>query len=223
MHDDFENIKHWVFDLDETLYSPEVSLFDEIKVLMVQYVQKELNISASAANDLRLHYWDKYGTTLAGLMAEHDLDPEPFLDYVHEIPLDALTPDPELSHHINSLCGEAIVYTNGTEYHARRVTAARGLAGCFTAYYGVEHANYIPKPKKAAFEMVFDKAQIEPKNGIIFEDDPRNLVEPHLMGMRTVLVGPYIDAPHIDYQTTDLTGFLGEISKAGINSATQNN
>jgi putative hydrolase of the HAD superfamily len=223
MLDDFEHIKHWVFDLDETLYSPEVSLFDEIKLLMVKYVQRELNISASAADELRLHYWKKYGTTLAGLMAEHDLDPDPFLDYVHEIPLDVLSPDPKLSSYISALRGEAIVYTNGTEYHARRVTAARGLAGCFAAYYGVEHANYIPKPKKAAFEMIFDKAQIEPKHGIIFEDDPRNLVEPHLMGMRTVLVGPYINAPHIDHQTIDLTGFLSKISKTDIISATHNN
>lgn len=212
MHDCFDIIDHWVFDLDETLYSPDINLFDEIKILMNKFMQEELNITQNQASKLRHHYWQKYGTTLAGLMAEHDLKPEPFLEYVHDISLDALEPDAELNNVINAINGAAIVYTNGTEHHARRVTTARGLDGCFHGYFGVEHANYIPKPNKAAFETIFALANIEPKRGIIFEDDPRNLVQPHLMGMRTVLVGPAIDAPYIDHQTTDLTGFLREIN-----------
>ncbi len=212
MRNGFENIEHWVFDLDDTLYSPEISLFDEIKVLMTRYVQTALNITEAEANTLRKHYWEKYGTTLAGLMAEHDLAPDPFLKYVHEISLDALTPDVELNNIISALDGRAIVYTNGSEHHARRVTTARGLHDCFSGFYGVEHANYVPKPQKAAFEAIFELANITPKNGIIFEDDPRNLVEPHLMGMQTVLVGPRVEASYIDHQTTDLTGFLRNIS-----------
>jgi putative hydrolase of the HAD superfamily len=214
MQADFHNIDHWVFDLDETLYSPEICLFDEIKSLMNSFMQTTLNITPDEASTLRHHYWQTYGTTLAGLMAEHDIDPEPFMTYVHDISLDELKPDPELNNIIKSIDGTAIVYTNGSEQHARRVTAARGLDNCFDAYFGVEHANYVPKPKKAAFDTVFALANIEPKRGVIFEDDPRNLVEPHLMGMRTVLVGPAMNAPYIDHQTTDLKWFLSTLTNA---------
>ena len=222
MHDNFNSLEHWVFDLDETLYSPDICLFDDIKILMNKFMQKHLNITQEEATALRHHYWQKYGTTLAGLMAEHNMNPEPFMQYVHDIPLDALIADPELNDIIKTIDGQTIVYTNGSEQHARRVTTARGLVDCFHALYGVEHANYVPKPNKVAFETVFSLANIEPKRGIIFEDDPRNLVQPHLMGMRTVLVGPAIDAPYIDHQTTDLKSFLRDITTTTITQGLQN-
>jgi len=216
MQDAFSHIEHWVFDLDETLYSPELRLFDQIKELMTEFVQEYLNISAQQANELRLHYWNTYGTTLAGLMAEHDMKPEPFMTHVHEISLDHVAPDFELSKFIKGLNGEAIVYTNGSETHARRVSKARGLSDCFVNFYGVEHANYVPKPRKEAFESVFALAGVDPTKAVMVEDDPRNLVEPHNMGMTTVLVGSGIDAPYVDFQTEDLTQFLGTLTQAKV-------
>lgn len=213
MRDAFSHIKHWVFDLDETLYSPDLRLFDQIKVLMTEFVQDYLDISEQAANDLRLHYWKTYGTTLAGLMAEHDMTPEPFMERVHDISLDHVSPDFELSKFISGLSGDAIVYTNGSETHARRVSTARGLSDCFVNYYGVEHANYVPKPRKEAFERVFDLAGIDPQKAVMIEDDPRNLVEPYNMGMTTVLVGSELTAPYVDFQTDDLTKFLGNLTQ----------
>jgi putative hydrolase of the HAD superfamily len=212
MQTDFSHVKHWVFDLDHTLYHPDVRLFDQIEVLMNTYVQQFLNVTQTEADHLRKHYWSKYGTTLAGLMTEHNLDPEPFMEFVHDISLDGLTHDLELSNLIKNLNGIAIVYTNGSEGHARRVTRARGLGKCFSSYFGVEHASYIPKPHKEAFEQVFKLAKIDPTNAVMFEDDPRNLVEPSRMGMKTVLVGEYSKGDHIHYHTEDLTAFLREIS-----------
>ena len=205
----FSHVRAWVFDLDNTLYPPEARLFDQIEVWMTAWVMSALGVDEAEADRLRADYWRRYGTTLAGLMAEHGVDPGPYLTDVHEIDLGHLAPDPALSGAITRLPGRRIVYTNGSEPYARRVLAARGLTGCFDAVYGVEHANFLPKPEQAAFEAVFALDGLSPAEGAMFEDDPRNLAAPHAMGMRTVLVGPAIEPePHIHYRTRDLPEFL---------------
>lgn len=208
----FEHVRAWVFDLDNTLYPPSVRLFDQIEVKMTQYMFRELGLPTDAANALRKDYWQRYGTTLAGLMAEHDIDPEVFLDEVHQIDMGKLTVDPALVAAIARLPGRRIVYTNGSEPYARRVLAARGLTDLFDAVYGIEHANYRPKPEQAAFEAVFALDRLSPEQGAMFEDDTRNLAAPHAMGMRTVLVGPTpVPADHIHHHTDDLAGFLSQL------------
>ena len=209
----FSHVRHWVFDLDNTLYPPSVRLFDQIKVKMTRYVMESLGVDRAEANRLRLQYWHKYGTTLAGLMREHDVDPAPYLTEVHDVSMHELEPDPALADHISSLPGRRIVYTNGCAPYAERVLAARGLSGLFDAVYGVEHAGFRPKPEQAAFEMIFQHAGIDPKNAAMFEDDVRNLSAPHAMGMRTVHVAPERhDADHIHHHTDDLTKFLGVLA-----------
>jgi len=208
----FSHVRAWVFDLDNTLYPPEARLFDQIEVRMVDFVQRALGVDRAEANRLRATYWARYGTTLAGLMAEHDVDPAPYLTEVHEIDLSHLTPDPTLAARIAALPGRRIVFTNGSEPYAHRVLAARGLSGAFDAVYGVEHANFLPKPEQAAFEAVFALDGLSPLQGAMFEDDMRNLAAPHAMGMRTVLVGPVAQAAdHIHHHTSDLAAFLSQL------------
>lgn len=209
----FAHVRHWVFDLDNTLYAPEAALFDQIEVRMTAYVMAALGVEQIEANRLRQHYWRTYGTTLAGLMREHDVDPTPYLTDVHEISLDHLQPDPELARQIADLPGRKIVYTNGCAPYAERVLSARGLSGIFDAVYGVEHADFLPKPETAAFETIFDKDGIKPETGAMFEDDPRNLTAPFAMGMRTIHVAatPHI-ADHIQHHTDDLAGFLSQLT-----------
>ena len=210
---DFSHVRHWVFDLDNTLYPPEVRLFDQIELRMTAWVMQELGVPRAEADRLRRHYWQSYGTTLAGLMAEHGMDPDPYLVDVHDISFDALVPDPELAARIAALPGRRIVYTNGSAPYAERVLAARGLSGVFDAVYGVEHAGYRPKPERSAFETVFATDGVVPERAAMFEDDPRNLAEPHAMGMRTVLVAPEaIPAPHIHHHTDALADFLAHTS-----------
>ena len=210
----FSHVTFWVFDLDNTLYPPSARLFDQIEVLMTQYVMDSLKVDHDTANHLRKHYWHKYGTTLAGLMREHDVDPTPYLDHVHDISLDHLDEDPDLRAKISALPGRKIVYTNGSRFHAERVTKARGLAGIFDAVYGVEHAGFRPKPEQEAFEEIFALDGITPATAAMFEDDHRNLHAPHQMGMKCVLVGPDhgAEAEHIHHQTEDLAGFLSQIT-----------
>ena len=206
----FNYVTQWVFDLDNTLYPPHMRLFDQIEVLMTDYVVQAIGVDRAEADRLRSHYWREYGTTLAGLMAEHDLDPDPYLHAVHQVDMSHMDPDTELAAHIRSLPGRRIVYTNGSAPYAERVLEVRGLSGLFDAIYGIEHAGYRPKPQKSAFEAIFTRDGIDATKAAMFEDDPRNLAAPHAMGMRTVHVAPEPhEADHIHHHTDDLTGFLG--------------
>lgn len=212
MKDLFCDIHTWVFDLDNTLYPPKMRLFDQIEARMVAYVMQAVGVDRAEADRLRRLYWQSYGTTLAGLMAEHDLDPEPFMVDVHDVDFSILSPDPELRHHIASLPGRKIIYTNGSAPYAGNVLAARGLDGLFDDIFGVEHASYRPKPEAAAFEQVFALAEISPNSAAMFEDEARNLAVPHAMGLRTVHVAPNAEpAAHIHHHTDDLSGFLAQL------------
>jgi putative hydrolase of the HAD superfamily len=211
--DAFLHVDTWVFDLDHTLYPPSARLFDLIEVRMTAWVMKTLGVAQQEADRMRLHYWETHGTTLAGLMREHDVDPEPYLEDVHDISMASLTPDPVLAARIKALPGRCIVYTNGCEPYARRVLEARGLSGLFDAVYGVEHASFHPKPDRAAFDQVFALDGLTPSTAAMFEDDPRNLKVPHTLGMKTVHVAPVrLDATHIQHHTDDLSSFLAQLT-----------
>jgi putative hydrolase of the HAD superfamily len=210
----FGQVTTWVFDLDNTLYPPSARLFDRIERRMTAYVMRELGLDRTAADRLRRDYWLTHGTTLAGLMREHGIDPLPYLDEVHAIALDGLSADAELAAALAALPGRRIVHTNGAAPYARRVLAARGLAGLFDAVYGIEEAGFHPKPDRAAFAAVIAADGLDPARAAMFEDDARNLTVPHAIGMRTVLVAPDADpAPHIDHHAPDLTAFLTAIAR----------
>lgn len=205
----FAHVETWVFDLDNTLYPPEVRLFDQIEIRMTNWVMEALSVDETEADRLRKHYWATYGTTLAGLMQEHDVDPAPYLTDVHDISFDALRPDARLSDAIAALPGRRIVYTNGSAPYAEQVIAARGLTGLFDAVYGVEHAGFRPKPERAAFDTVIARDGFRPDRAAMFEDDARNLAAPHELGMATVHVAPEpAPADHIHHHTSDLAPFL---------------
>lgn len=213
--DHFSHVSAWVFDLDNTLYPPHARLFDQIEMRMTNWVMQVLNVDRHKADHLRQHYWKTYGTTLAGLMREHDVDPTPYLQDVHDISMEHLEADPALAGHIKSLPGRKIVYTNGSAPYAERVLTARGLDGLFDAVYGVEHADFHPKPDRAAFDRIFARDGLCPEIAAMFEDDPRNLAVPHALGMRTVHVAPDpAPADHIHHHTDDLTRFLRQLVDA---------
>ena len=210
----FSHVDTWVFDLDNTLYPPRMRLFDQIEQRMTAWVMRELGVDHARANHLRGHYWQLYGTTLAGLMREHAIDPAGYLEEVHDIDFSVLEADPQLADRIAALPGRRIVYTNGDAPYAQKVLTARGLSGLFDAVYGVEHAGYRPKPEAAAFETVFALDGLTPGRAAMFEDDPRNLAVPHAMGLRTIHIAPAPEpAPHIHHHAEDLSGFLAVLTE----------
>jgi len=211
-HPDFTSVSTWVFDLDNTLYPPHMRLFDQIEVRMTDWVMRALQVDRARADHLRAYYWQTYGTTLAGLMTEHGVDPGPYLTEVHDIDFSVLSPDPALALAIRALPGRKIVYTNGCAPYAAKVIDARGLGGLFDAVYGVEHADFHPKPAAIAFQTVFATDGLTPEAAAMFEDDARNLAVPHALGMRTVHVAPSAEpAPHIEHHTDDLATFLARL------------
>lgn len=217
----FSHVETWVFDLDNTLYPPELRLFDQIEAKMTAFVMDALGVERLHADHLRDQYWKSHGATLAGLMAEHDLAPDPYLAMVHDIDLSAMAAAPALSAALAALPGRRIVYTNGSREHARRVVTALGIAEDFHALYGFEDAGYAPKPRAEAFARVFAADGLAPERAAMFEDDPRNLVVPHDLGMRTVLVAAPLSAPeahpaapHVQHVTDDLVDFLTRLVRA---------
>jgi putative hydrolase of the HAD superfamily len=214
MQDAFSHVTTWVFDLDNTLYHPSARLFDQIEVKMNDYVMRELGVDASVADKLRTEYWRDYGTTLAGMMAHHDIDPNPYLVEVHDIDLSHIPNDPIFAKRIANLRGRKIVYTNGSQFHAERVTKARGIFNSFHAMYGSEHAEFIPKPEKEAFDLIIERDGFVASKAVMFEDDVRNLEAPKELGMMTVYVtegSPHVP-DYVDYVTTDLSTFLNSLS-----------
>jgi len=210
--DRFSHVRTWVFDLDNTLYTPGAGLFDQIETKMNGFIRTRLGLDETAAAVLRRTYWEDHGTTLAGLMEHHQVAPDDFLEEVHAIDLTGIAVDTGLRGAIATLPGRKIVYTNGSRGHARGVTAALGLEGVFDALYGVEDAGYVPKPRAEAFAAIFDADGLDPARSAMFEDDPRNLQVPHGLGMRTVHVAPHAaPAPHVEHHTSDLPGFLSQL------------
>ena len=211
--ENFLDIETWVFDLDNTLYPPQMRLFDQIEEKMTGWVMRNLALDRAHADRLRSEYWALHGTTLAGLMAEHDVDPSDFLADVHDIDFGILTPDPALAEAIAALPGRRIVFTNADCRYAGHVLERRGLSGLFDAVYGVEEADYRPKPERAAFDKIIAKDGFAPTSAAMFEDDPRNLLVPHLLGMKTIYVGPEaLQEPHLHYHAPDLSAFLRSLT-----------
>ncbi|MGR3492282.1 MAG: pyrimidine 5'-nucleotidase [Shimia sp.] len=208
----FDHVRHWVFDLDNTLYHPSARLFDQIERKMVAWLERELDVSEAEADRLRAVYWAEHGTTLNGLIAEHGIDPWSFLTDVHDIDMGVLPPAPDLAARIAALPGRRIVFTNGDAPYALRVLSARGLAEVFDDVYGIEDAGFTPKPQAPAYDRVFELAGVDPATAAMFEDDVRNLEEPHARGCVTVLVHtPSEPMAHIDHRTDDLTVFLSQV------------
>lgn len=223
------HVADWVFDLDNTLYPAECDLFAEIDTRMTDFVARLTGLERLEARKLQKHYYATYGTTLAGLMTEHGLDPADFLHYVHEIDLSPLPDLPALRSAIAALPGRKFIYTNGPRRHAERVTEKMGLAHLFNASFGIEDSAYTPKPNLTAYQSFCRVNQVAPEGAAFFEDLARNLKPAKSLGFTTVLVHSTKDwshepvearpagagdrfggdgEDHIDYITGDLAGFL---------------
>lgn len=210
----FRHVDTWVFDLDNTLYHPSAGLFAQMDAKLSAYVCKLTGKSADDALKLCHDYWREHGSTLAGLIAEFDIEPQDYLIALHDIDISHLAPEPQLARVIKALPGRKIVFTNGAHHHAERVLAARGLTQAFDAVYGVEQAEFLPKPHAAAFDKIFKKDGVTPQTAAMFEDEPRNLAVPHALGMCTVHVHDTPQpADHIQHHTSDLTGFLSQLTQ----------
>ncbi|MDP6222286.1 MAG: pyrimidine 5'-nucleotidase [Candidatus Micropelagos thuwalensis] len=213
----------YLFDLDNTLYPPEKNLFAHVDVRMTAFIEEKLGLTHDEAFFIQKKYWKEYGTTLSGLMQFHGLEPDEFLDFVHDIDVSPLTPDPELSTALANLPGKKYIFTNGTQKHAERVSDRLGVLHHFDDIFDIRAADYVPKPDKNVYHKLIANYDINPDKTIFFEDMARNLLPAHELGMTTVWLKPKLseDAPqhakighegadggHINYEIDNLVDFL---------------
>jgi putative hydrolase of the HAD superfamily len=211
---DLSHIDTWVFDLDNTLYPASAHLFLQIDVRMKTFISELLGIDLVEAFKLQKIYYHEHGTTLRGLMIDHAVDPDAFLDYVHDIDHTVLDPDPDLGTIIQALPGRKLIHTNGSEQHAKNVLNALGLSNCFEAIFDIRAGSYIPKPDPNSYERFLSSHAFEPTTAIMFEDSVKNLKPAADLGMVTVLVQHESNEAsaepdeHCHYVTDDLTRWL---------------
>ncbi len=208
---DLAHIDVWLFDLDNTLYPLETGFMRLIEDRMTDFMERFTGLPRDEARAIQKSYFHNHGTTLAGLMANHQLDPETFLNEVHDVSLDLLTPDLELAAALEQLPGRRLVFTNGSGPHAERVLERLGIAHVFEDVFHITSADYIPKPSLQTFEKMVALHGVDARESAFFEDSERNLAPAHALGMTTVLVGPHAagsTADFVHHRTNDLTAFL---------------
>src|ERR1700730_16557765 len=138
-------IETWIFDLDNTLYPASCNLFDQIHQRMGEFIVELLDVDLDEAKRLRSQYFRHHGTTLRGLMTEHNIDPRAFLDHVHRIDLSPIPANPDLAAALAALPGRKYVFTNGSVRHAENILGHLGIDGHFSGIFDVEACNYVPK------------------------------------------------------------------------------
>jgi putative hydrolase of the HAD superfamily len=178
------------------------------------YVQKYFQVEAVEAHGIRHRYWKQYGTTLGGLMAEHNVDPHGYLDFVHDVDLSLLTPCSDLRAHISALPGRKLIFTNADLPYAQRVLAARGLEDVFEDIFDIHRAKHVPKPDPSSYDALCRELAVIPATALFIEDSAHNLVPAKALGMTTIWVKHAGEADsgehaiHIDHEITDLTDWL---------------
>ncbi len=219
----FERTEAWIFDLDNTLYPADCNLFAQVDRKMGEYIARYLGVPFAYARHLQKSYYRQFGTTLSGLMQVHRMDPQAFLDYVHDLDLSVVAQHPELAAAIAALPGRKFIFTNGSHAHAERVAGKVGILHLFDGIFDIVAADYVPKPVPACYDMFLTLHGVEAAASAMFEDMPHNLEAPHALGMTTVLVRSDYDhdhpvqkamrawrepPEHVHHMTDDLAVFL---------------
>jgi putative hydrolase of the HAD superfamily len=202
-------IKYWIFDLDNTLYSGDTKVFDQVDKKMSKFISEKLKVGMEEAKKIQKSYFHEYNTTLNGMIKNHKIDADEFLEFVHDVNLDFLKLD-----------GKKIIFTNGSKAHVANVTKRIGIDKLFDGVFDIVASDFIPKPSIEPYKKIIEHYKIEPQYCIFFEDIARNLKPAHELGMKTVWIkndepwaAKFSDSNFINYKTEDLAKFLKEINE----------
>ena len=185
---DLKKIKHWVFDLDNTLYPASSNLFSKIDIRMKEFIIHKLNVGAETAYKIQKSYYIEYGTTLSGLMINNNIIPEEFLEYVHNIDTSSLNVDLKLKKVLKLLPGKIYIYTNGSKQHAINVMKRLEIEKYIDKIFDIKSASYIPKPSQESLDIFIKTYNINPKEAVFFEDISKNLINAKKIGFKTILI-----------------------------------
>ncbi len=218
-------VNTWIFDLDNTLYSADSGIFQQVHELMGKFVSNHLNIDIDKAKKIQKNYYKQHGTTLRGMMDNHGVDPDHFLAEVHRLDYSIVGPNKKLNIELKKLEGRKIIYTNANMQHTIDVLERIELSNFFDDIYDIKMANYIPKPEMAPYEQLIKQFNIDTKSAAMFDDIAKNLVPAKKVGFTSV----WIDAgyenfsddikaskSYLDHETTNITKFLENVNKGII-------
>ena len=215
-----DQINDWVFDLDNTIYPAKSNLFVRVAVRITAFVAQHFKVPEDEARVIQKDLFQRYGTTMRGLMVEQGLTPEEYLHFVHDIDVSDLPHETELDAMIGALPGRKHIFTNGTVPHAENILNAYGIRHHFDQIFDIVGADYVPKPEKQAFDRFMQVTSIDPAGAVMIEDMARNLEPAHHLGMRTVWLASDIDwaargadEDYVHFVADDLKAFLSALAK----------
>jgi len=214
-----KNIKFFIFDLDNTLYSGQTKVFERIDKRMSSYIAKKLNVDLIKAREIQKKYFYDTGTTLSGLMKYNNVDPHEFLNFVHDIDISWLPKDLLLKKELTKIKEKKYIFTNGSHAHVKNITRQLGIEDLFDGVFDITDADFIPKPLVEPYKKIIKKFNLDPKKSILIEDIAHNLKQAKYLGMKTVwlengeaFASKDKDKPYIDYKIKNLASFLQEIN-----------
>ena len=214
-----KSIKYWIFDLDNTLYSGKTRVFEQVDKKMSKYISEKLNITVEEARKIQKNYFHEYNTTLNGMIKNHKIDANEFLEFVHDIDIDFLKKDEKLAEEMKKLEGKKIIFTNGSKKHAINVTRRIGIEQYFDGIFDIVDSDFIPKPSIEPYKKLVEKHKIDPKLCAFVEDIARNLKPAYEMGMKTVWIEndeswakEFSESNFINYKTNNLSEFIKKIN-----------
>ena len=217
---ELKKIKYWLFDLDNTLYSGNTKVFDQVDKKMTLFISDKLNVTREEAKKIQKNYFHEYNTTLNGMIKNHKIDAQEFLDFVHDVDLEFLKEDVELKNELTNLKGKKFIFTNGSKAHAANVTKKIGIQNLFNGVFDIVDADFLPKPSIAPYKKIIEKYRIEPQYCIFIEDIARNLKPAYELGMKTVWIkndepwaSEFSNESFINYKTNNLSDFLRRINE----------
>ena len=213
------NIKYWLFDLDNTLYSGQTKVFSEVDKKMSAFISKKFQVDLVKAKEIQKKYFYEYGTTLSGLMKQDNIDPNDFLEFVHDIDISWLPKDLKLKEELIKIKEKKYIFTNGSHAHVKNVTKQLGIDGLFDGAFDIVDADFVPKPHIDPYKKIVEKFNIDPTKSILIEDIAHNLEQAKNLGMKTCwlendesFAKKDADKPYIDYKIKNLPSFLQEIN-----------
>jgi putative hydrolase of the HAD superfamily len=213
------DIKHWIFDLDNTLYSGQTKVFSEVDKKMSAFISEKMNVDLIKAKEIQKKYFYEYGTTLSGLMKQDNIDPHDFLEFVHDIDISWLPKDLKLREELIKIEEKKYIFTNGSHAHVENVTKQLGIDGLFDGAFDIVDANFVPKPHIDPYQKIIKKFNLDPKKSILIEDIAHNLEQAKNLGMKTcwlendeTFAKKDADKSYIDYKIKSLPSFLQEIN-----------
>ncbi|HSR00184.1 MAG TPA: pyrimidine 5'-nucleotidase [Sphingomicrobium sp.] len=207
----FAHIRDWIFDLDNCLYPAATGLFDLIDERMAAYIQRLLDCDPEEAKRVQKAHFHQHGTTLAGLMKEHEVDPHDFLSDVHDIELDRVQCDERLARLLPRLPGRRFVFTNGDAPYARRVLDAIGVAGHFDDLHDIHASSYRPKPDPFGYEVLCERFGIDPTRALLVDDMVQNLAPAKALGMTTIWVDNGSERGNHNYDSLVVDERIGDV------------